>query len=338
MASLLYHKAMGTIPEVPVPSRRWLLAAAAGGVVLGWSGCARQQTLVEGRLDAVWGRPGSSPGRLFRPRAITIGPDDLVYIVDMTPRIQVFTPDGRLVRHWQPPQYAQGRPSGLAFDNAGRLMVCDTHYYRVLFYTPQGQLLEAATLGGVCGGGDGEFQFVTDAAQDRWGHYYVAQYGEYDRIQKFSPEGKFLLSLGEHGQALGQFLRPQKLVVDHAGLVWVADACNHRVQVFDARQAPVRLARWWGTPGEQLGQLRYPYDILLDEAALAGSDEGAVYLCEFGNHRVQKFTLDGRWLGSFGRGGRGPGQLDQPWGIARDRQGRMYVLDTYNHRVQRFWL
>jgi hypothetical protein len=110
------------------------------------------------------------------------------------------------------------------------------------------------------------------------------------------------------------------------------------VQVFDARQAPPRLVRWWGEPGQQPGQLRYPYDILLDDAALAGSDEGAVYLCEFGNHRVQKFTRDGRWQGSFGRNGRGPGQLDQPWGIARDRQGRMYVVDTYNHRVQRFWL
>ena len=54
--------------------------------------------------------------------------------------------------------------------------------------------------------GDGEFQFVTDAAQDAEGNYYVAQYGEYDRIQKFSPEREFLLSWGEHGHEPGQFL------------------------------------------------------------------------------------------------------------------------------------
>ena len=46
--------------------------------------------------------------------------------------------------------------------------------------------------------------------------------------------------------------------------------------------------------------------------------------------------LDGQFAGSFGHNGRREGELDQPWGIARDSRGRMYVLDTYNHRVQRF--
>jgi NHL repeat len=77
---------------------------------------------------------------------------------------------------------------------------------------------------------------------------------------------------------------------------------------------------------------------LLDDAALAGQKNGYVYLCEFANHRVQKFTLEGQFVASFGRNGRGEGELDQPWGIARDSQGRMFVLDTYNHRVQRFRL
>ena len=37
---------------------------------------------------------------------------------------------------WQTPDFEHGRPSGLAFDNAGNLLVCDTHYFRVLVYTP----------------------------------------------------------------------------------------------------------------------------------------------------------------------------------------------------------
>jgi sugar lactone lactonase YvrE len=250
----------------------------------------------------------------------------------------VFDGDGRFIRGWQTPQFEHGRPSGLAFANDGNLLVCDTHYFRVLVYTPQGKLLENKTLGGVCGNKDGEFQFVTDAAQDADGNYYVAQYGEYDRIQKFASDYRFLLSWGEHGQELGQFLRPQKLVIDRRGLVWVTDACNHRVQVFDASGSQARLVKWWGQHGHQPGQLSFPYDILLDDAALAGDGEGHVYLCEFGNHRVQKFTTDGRFVGSFGRNGRREGELDQPWGIARNSQGRMFVLDTYNHRVQRFRL
>jgi DNA-binding beta-propeller fold protein YncE len=295
-------------------------------------------TAAAGRLDAVWGLPGSFPGRLFRPRAIAIDEKDLLYIVDMTPQIQVFTPDGELVRAWQPPKFDTGKPSGLSFDNAGNLLVADTHNYRILVYTREGKLLEAQTLGGVVGSADGEFQFVTDAAQDAAGNYYVTQYGEYDRIQKFSPDRRFLLSWGEHGNEPGQFLRPQKIVLDKAGLVWVADACNHRIQVFNASGTEAKLITSWGSQGHAEGRLNYPYDLWLDDAALAGKATGHVYVCEFGNHRVQKFTMDGRFVGAFGHNGRREGELDQPWGIAQDSRGRMYVLDTYNHRVQRFWL
>jgi DNA-binding beta-propeller fold protein YncE len=301
-------------------------------------GCFGPSGPGDGHLEAVWGERGFSPGRLNKPRAITAGPDGLLYIVDVTPRIQVFTADGKFVRGWQTPEFAMGKPSGLSFDNAGNLLVADTHYFRVLVYTPEGRLLEGQTIGGTAGSGDGEFQFVTDAGQDSQGNYYVTQYGEYDRIQKFSPDRRYLLSWGEHGTALGQFLRPQKIVIDKSDLVWVADACNHRVQVFDARGSEAKLVKSWGEQGYAPGQLRYPYDIVLDDDALAGRPSGHVYLCEFGNHRVQKFTTEGQFVASFGHNGRREGQLSQPWGCTRDGEGRLFVLDTYNHRVQRFRL
>src|SRR4051794_15493856 len=319
-------------------SRRRALKTAAVSACAVATGCIGNNSPQSGTLEKVWGLAGSTPGRFFRPRAVAIDKDDLLYIVDMTPQIQVFTGEGEFVRGWQTPDFKNGRPSGLSFDNAGNLLVCDTHYFRVLVYTPQGKLLENQTIGGTCGSGDGEFQFVTDAAQDAEGNYYVAQYFEYDRIQKFTPNRKFLLSWGDHGHELGQFLRPQKIVIDKSGLIWVTDACNHRVQVFDARGSQAKFVKSWGVQGNAPGQLNYPYDILLDDAALAGQPDGYVYLCEFGNHRVQKFTTDGQFVGSFGNNGRREGELDQPWGIARDSKGRMYVLDTYNHRVQRFRL
>src|SRR5439155_6836816 len=180
-------------------SRRRLLTSAAIGSCALFTGCLGSRGPQSGRLEKVWGRAGSSPGRLFRPRAIAIDKSDLLYIVDMTPQIQIFTADGKLIRSWQPPKFDTGKPSGLSFDNAGNLLVADTHNFRILVYTPEGKLLDGQTMGGTCGNGDGEFQFVTDAAQDVAGNYYVAQYGEYDRIQKFSPQRQFLLSWGEHG-------------------------------------------------------------------------------------------------------------------------------------------
>jgi DNA-binding beta-propeller fold protein YncE len=278
--------------------------------------------------DKVWGQLGASPGKFSKPRAIAIDDKDQLYIVDMTARIQVFDVDGNYLRGWQTPEQKYGRPTGLTISTDGNLLVADTHYYRILTYTPLGELLTGVTIGGTLGQGPGEFGFVTDAVRDSAGNYYISEYGEFDRIQKFTPDRQFVRQWGGHSEQPGHFLRPQHLEIDSGGLLWVADACNHRVQIFDGDG---KLVRMWGTAGSARGQLLYPYCLVLD-------GNGHVYVCEFGNHRVQKFTLDGNPVGSWGSVGRKPGQLNNPWAIVLDSRGRVHVLDSMNHRVQRFVL
>ncbi|NOY29624.1 MAG: hypothetical protein GXP28_05445 [Planctomycetes bacterium] len=299
---------------------RPIAAYLAMGMILA-TGCI-DRPQAEGTADLIWGQSGITAGRLQKPRAIAI---DSIYLVDMTARIQVFDADGNYLRGWKTPVSKNGRPSGLTIDRAGRLLVADTHYYRMLVYTPEGEPLEVATIGGTLGHGPGEFGFVTDAVEDSRGNIYIAEYGDFDRIQKFSPEGDFILQWGSHGSEPGQFRRPQNLVIDSQDRIWVADACNHRIQVFDTSG---KLLLVWGEEGSDLGKLYYPYDLALD-----GEDH--VYVCEYGNHRVQKFTLEGQPVGSWGAHGKGPGQLHNPWAIALDSRGRLHVLDSNNHRVQR---
>ena len=110
----------------------------------------------DGRLEKVWGRQGRSAGKLQKPRAMAIDGQDRLYIVDMTGRIQVFTTEGQYLFGWRTPKIDNGKPCGLSFDRGGNLVVSDTHYYRVLFYTPEGRLLEQKTIGGVHGNGPGE--------------------------------------------------------------------------------------------------------------------------------------------------------------------------------------
>ena len=304
--------------------RRFLALAVGTPVAASLAGCDSSGSI--GTLDLVWGRRGISDGRFQKPRAMTIDRDDLLYIVDMTARIQVFTADGQFVRRWQTPVHTNGRPTGVSIDRAGNVVVPDTHYFRVLVYSPQGELLE--TQGGTYGNAPGEFGLVTDTVQDSAGNRYVSEYGEYDRIQKFSPSGEFLLEWGGHGGAPSQFARPQSMAIDAQDRIWVADACNHRVQVFDSSG---RLERLWGQHGSTPGRMAYPYGLILD-------GQGHVYISEFGNHRVQKFTLEGESLGCWGHAGRGPGELINPWAVARDSHGRIHVLDTNNHRVQRIYM
>ena len=298
-----------------------LLPLAALLAVLA-AGCNRPDDSI-GHLEKVWGRRGISEGRLQKPRAMTIDAHDQVYVVDMTARIQVFDAEGNYLRGWQTPDHKLGKPVGLGIGNDGQVLVADTHYNRLLIYSPTGELLQ--TIGGTAGQGPGQFGLVSDAVQDRQGNYYVGEFGEYDRIQKFTPDGQFLLQWGGHGSEPGQFMRPQGLAIDEAGHIWVADACNHRIQVFDGEG---RILHIWGTQGSGPGELYYPYGVQL-------APDGTLYVAEFGNHRVQKFTRDGRSLGCWGVHGRQEGQLHAPWALVRDSRGRIHVLDTNNHRVQR---
>ena len=52
----------------------------------------------------------------------------------------------------------------------------------------------------------------------------MSEYGDFDRVQKFTHDGKFILQWGQHGEAPGQFSRPQGLEVDDQDRIWVADS------------------------------------------------------------------------------------------------------------------
>ncbi|MEN0110859.1 MAG: hypothetical protein AAF805_09055 [Planctomycetota bacterium] len=314
------------------PTRRdWLAGAAASGLsasglfVPGCSGAGTTEGAL-GHTDAVWGVHGIAGERMHKPRAMTIDAEDRVYLVDFTARVLVYDRDGVFLRGWSTPTSENGRPTGVTFDPVrGELLVADTHYYRVLAYSLDGELREDRTVGGVCGDGPGEFAFVTDAVRDSAGNLYASEYGENDRVQKFSPDGEYLTQWGSHGHRDGQFKRPQTLIVDAEDRVWVCDSCNHRLQVFDGTG---ELLFAWGEEGSEPGQLYYPYGAAMDAA-------GDLYVVEYGNHRVQKFNQRGESLGVWGGNGREPGRLWSPWAAALDSRGALFVLDTMNHRVQR---
>lgn len=293
-------------------------------IVVGLSGCdfGGQST-----PDLVWGVHGTKPGWLHKPRVAAFDSKDTLFIADLTDRIQAFDREGNFLREWRTPDFNVDGPSGLTVDRHGRLLVADTHFYRVLVYSPAGELL--FQIGdGVQGTTPGRFGYPTDVVIDRAGNFFVSEYGENDRIQVFDPDGKWLRQWGGHGYEPGQFLRPRALAIDDQDRLYVADSCNHRIQVFDTNGT---LLRSWGQRGSAPGEMSYPYDLAI------GPDK-ALFVCEYGNHRVQKFTLEGKPLGTWGSSGRGPGQLNNPWALAVDGKGAVSVIDSNNHRVQRFRL
>jgi DNA-binding beta-propeller fold protein YncE len=285
------------------------------------AGCGGPQS----EPELVWGQRGRQDGDLIRPRAVALDAHDHLYIVDYTARIQDFDRDGHFLGHcWTTPDYRNGRPSGLSIDRDGNLLVSDSHYNCLRTYSPEGVELRPP-IGGHAGTEPGQLGYVSDAIQDADGYYYVAEFGENQRITKLDGDGNFVTCWGSPGTEPGQFARARALALGPDGNLYVADACNHRIQVF-TRDG--RLVACWGQPGSEPGELSYPYD-------LAFGPHGVLYVVEYGNHRVQKFTPEGQSLGCWGGPGREPGRLCSPWALAVDSRGKVHVIDSENHRVQR---
>ena len=125
------------------------------------------------------------------------------------------------------------------------------------------------------------------------------------------------------------FRAPAGIAVDPRGPVYVADAGRERI------------LRVWGD-GTFLSELGGP--AALGGALLSGAGavavapaSGALYVADSGHNRVLEYSAEGSLLASFGVGGgaagAGPGEFNDPVGVAVDGAGAVYVADRGNNRV-----
>lgn len=269
----------------------------------------------------ILGRTGYGPREFSYPRAIAMTDDDVAYIVDKTGRVQAFTADLELLTFWKTPAIEAGKPTGLGILANGTIAVADTHYARVLEYSPAGELIAAH---GTFGEGPGEFHLPTDVAALPDGSIFVGEYGGNDRVTQFARDWGFVRHFGDGRNTDLQFARPQSLLAGPDGNLWICDARHHRICEYSKDGEFVRS---FGEMGTTVGKLRFPYgiDFLSD---------GTLVIAEYGNNRVQRFTRKGESLGTWGRAGRDPGELAYPWAVAVDSQDRVWVVDSGNNRVQ----
>jgi streptogramin lyase len=269
------------------------------------------------------GSRGVGVGELNKPRSVAVDKQDNLYVVDMTGRVQKFSSNGVFLLSWQMPQTDLGRPKGMGHDRDGNILVVEPHYQRVNVFSPEGKLL---VQWGKHGTNAGELMMPRAVAVNSRGEVLVSEYGLVERVQRFAPRGeRFLDSFGHPGNGPGEFNRPEGLGIDSQDRLYVADSCNHRIQVFSGDG---KFLRAYGKAGKGNGEFSYPYDICVDKA-------GRQYVCEFGNSRIQVFDANDRPIEIIGGPGAEPGKFNDPWSIALDSAGNLYVADSQNHRVQK---
>ncbi len=210
----------------------------------------------------------------------------------------------------------------VAFDSRGRLYVTDAVNANVqVFDKGTGKFI--ARFGGK-GQGKDQFEKPEGIAIDKDGNIFVADYMS-GYVKKFDKGYQHLLTFSDYGTKEGQNLESEFMDIAD-GLLYMAEAGNHRVDVFDLNGVFKRVI---GAKGNGPGQLQRP------EAARV-SKTGLVYVTDLGNNRVQVFTKEGTLVKGWGKEGTAAGEFRKPTGLALDKQGNVYVSEVYNNRIQVF--
>ena len=128
----------------------------------------------------------------------------------------------------------------------------------------------------------------------------------------------------------GKFSSVVGVTLDNKGCVYVAGQSS--VQKFDPSG---KFLFKFGETGAGNGQFS-PRQGMGMGGAIAVDSVGNVYVSDWGNRRIQKFSPNGTFLSSFGTRGSGNGQFEQPNALALDHEDNLFVLDTTNRCVQKF--
>ena len=194
-------------------------------------------------------------------------------------------------------------PFGVTYLKDDEILIADTNNGRI-----QQINIETGTVVNTLGRegeGTGEFRAPTDVCLDEERRIVVTEFSS-KRIQVMSPEGETISIFGNIGP---EKLNKSKSCFPYKDKFFISDSGNHCIKAFD--KSGTFLHRF-GKRGNQDGQFDSPYGLLINRSH-------CLLVCDQLNHRVQQFSLDGRFTG------KSITHLSNPRGIAATPDGRILV-------------
>jgi NHL repeat len=205
----------------------------------------------------------------------------------------------------KPSEFYWGAVSGIAVDAKDHVYVFTRGEPPVQVYDTSGKLLRS------WGKGIGSSHHIKI---DFAGHVWISDIDKHV-VEKYTPEGKLLLTLGVKGTAgrdKKHFNMPTDMAVTAKGDVYVSDGYgNARVVHFDKDG---KYVGEWGELGHGPGQFSIAHAIAVDS-------KGRVYVADRNNVRVQVFSPQGKFLDEWR-------DLIVPWGFHVTAKDEIWVCGS----------
>jgi DNA-binding beta-propeller fold protein YncE len=162
------------------------------------------------------------------------------------------------------------------------------------------------------------------------GHVYVADTWNH-RVEEFTATGAFMRAFGgpnpSTGMTQSSFFGPRQLAVAPNGNLYVADTGNERIQVYSPQGRHLfNIGAGSHAPETALGRFDEP-------SGVAVGKNGVVYVADYWDRRIQRFTLQGTPLApAFPICGWAAGDYGEPY-LAVDAAGHLFATDapSVNH-------
>jgi DNA-binding beta-propeller fold protein YncE len=217
----------------------------------------------------------------------------------------------------KPAEKILSKPYGAAVGNK-KIYICDTELGAVVvgdFATRHFGVIDAQ--------GEGALKMPLNLTVDSDGSCYVADAGR-EQVVVFDKNGHYVSTIGKQDE-----LKPRDVAVT-ADRIYIADLQKHRVCVLD--KATHNVLFDIPRSEDQTNKAR----ALFTPTNLGVDSKGNVYVSDTGAFHVQVYDPSGKFLGSVGEMGDGPGQFARVKGIALDRENRLYAADAMSQVVQIF--